>query len=100
MPDPSTHWQLEGTTFADRLLLWRRLESPPAEVLAVVEEWIPTRKLDPFRGARLEREEDDFWFAQIPGTLRDGSVVVCSYWIRRRAGLVCCDLFGTLSWPV
>lgn len=99
MPDPYTPWRLEGSSFADRLLPWRRTESPSVETLALVEEWIPTRKFNPFRGARLEREEDDLWFAQIPGTLRDGRVVVCSYWIKRADKLVRCDLFGSLSWP-
>jgi hypothetical protein len=93
-------WRLDDSSFQERLKLWRNLEDPDAEVLAMVEEWIPTRKLNPFQGARIEREEDDLWFAHIPGSMRGGSVVVCSFRVSRDEKLVRCDLFGTLSWPI
>ncbi len=98
MTIPARLWDLER--FPDRLALWRDTEQPPPDVSALVEEWIPSRRLDPFRGARLERESDDFWFATVPGSARDGHVVVCSYWVIRSRQLVRCDLFGTLAWPV
>lgn len=98
MTDPARLWDLDR--FPERFTMWRDLERPEPAVAAVVEEWIPTRKLDPRRGARLEREEDNFYFAQIPGTACGGAIVVCSYWIVEADHLVRCDLFGTLSLPV
>jgi hypothetical protein len=97
MSNPARLWDLDR--FPDRLALWRDLENPPDNVLAVVEEWIPTRKLDPLRGARRQREEDNFWLAMIPGSVHDGNVVVCSFWVIRAEHLVRCDLFGTLALP-
>ncbi|MFI5895613.1 hypothetical protein ACIA5D_36515 [Actinoplanes sp. NPDC051513] len=90
-------WNLDR--FPQRLALWRDREQPPAEVLAVVEEWIPTRRFDPRRGAQLERAEDDFWWARVPGSHYDGQIVICSYWIVAADRVVRCDLFSTLSWP-
>ena len=95
---PGQLWDLD--LFPERLQVWRELEHPSPGVLAVVEEWIPTRKIDPLQGARLERQADNFWVARIPHTLHDGHIVICSYWIDRAAGLVKCDLFGTLALPV
>lgn len=95
----TTEYRDPDDSFRRRFELWRAQEDPPPEVLAVVEEWIPTRKIDPFRGARCQREEDDFWVARIPDSLHLGHLVICSYWVVRADRLVRCDLFGTLSWP-
>lgn len=62
--------------------------------------WIMNRHVDPYQGVRRDSEWENLWFGPIPGTIHDGQVVCCSYWIEEQTHTVRCNLFSTLSTPV
>ncbi len=95
MPDL---WDLDY--FETRLDDWIGREHPPEWLQLTLLEWIPTRKLDPKRGAHLEPGFDDLWAIQVPGTSDGYRAVLCSYWIREHKRRVECDNYGWLSLPI
>ncbi|NUW31468.1 hypothetical protein HTZ77_08525 [Nonomuraea sp. SMC257] len=100
MPDRAD-WEL--AEFVERLDLWEKTEPASAalaDVCLAVTRWIMNRCEDPYRGAERQDDFDNLWFAAIPGTLHDGQVVCCSYWIEETTRTVRCDLISTLTWPV
>jgi hypothetical protein len=97
-PDRLPLWRLDG--FEERFDQWVAREQPSAELQAVVAEWIPTRKLDPYRGARPEPQVDGLWWMRVPGTSDGFRVVICSYFPLAADRVVRCALFGTVGLPV
>ncbi len=84
-------------TYFDR---WVQQDQPPDWLQATVLAWIPTRRLDPTRGARAEPGFADLWRIQIPGSSDGHRAVLCSYWIFKADRLVRCDNYGWLSLPI
>jgi hypothetical protein len=41
----------------------------------------------------------NLWFGRIPGTFRNGTDVMCSYWIDEEMRRIRCDSIATLSRP-
>jgi hypothetical protein len=100
VPD-NADWEL--AKFVERLDLWEKTEPASAalgDVRLAVTRWIMNRCSDPYEGARREPGFDNLWFTSIPGTLHDGQVVCCSYWIEETTRTIRCDLISTLNWPV
>lgn len=94
-------WLLDQFDVA--LAIWERNEPASAaysHVRRAVKGWIDSRVDGPYKGARRERESDNLWFAEIPGTRHDGQTVVCSFWIREKIHTVVCNQINTLNWPV
>lgn len=99
MADASPSWRLEG--FLERFDLWAEQEQPSEDLRYIVTEWILTRAIDPYQGARREQGFDNLWFGRIPNSHDgDGHVVVCSYLVYESTRTVSCDLFASLSPPV
>jgi hypothetical protein len=62
--------------------------------------WLFTRLEDPYVGVRREPTFDNLWFGAVPGSIRAGTVVACSYWIFESSRTVRCDSIATLSLPL
>lgn len=89
----------ESIGFHGRLLSWIDLESPDSDLIAAVVNWIDRQtRDDPFRGVRRQAEiAGNLWWGRIPGTVRDGTAVFCSYWIFEDLRQIRCDSISTLS---
>jgi hypothetical protein len=83
--------------FGDYLERWIDQEHPDTALRQVVIDWTLARYDEPYKGG-LERQPDqpNFYWGQIPGTIRHGSVVTCGYWIcaRTQGKVVTTDLDG------
>src|SRR3954465_11674284 len=91
MLDPLPLWRLGG--FEDLLSQWVERDRPDPEVVAAVAEWIPTRRIDPFGGTGLRREQlvgGELYWMKIPGTSNGRRVAFCSFLIRPEQRLVLC----------
>jgi hypothetical protein len=98
MPDSPT-WRLHD--FEECVDARIELDDPTIELRTEVLAWLQSRMDDPYRGARRERGEDNFWYAVIPKTSHgDNKVVACSYWIRESDRVVQCGMISALSQPI
>ena len=91
-------WTLEN--FEECLDRWIDLEKPIDELKLIVTAWVLTRFDDPYVGVRREAGFDNLWYATVPRTAHEGSIVVCSYWIFDRERRVRSDSIATLSLPL
>lgn len=101
MPDdPGRPWTL--IKFTERFLDWVDRETVDEATQRVVNAWIDSRAVNPYKGVALQDGFPDLWFGHIPGTLHQGgySVAVCSYFIDPGERVVRCNMFSSLSWPV
>ena len=100
MPAPlPPFWTLEG--FGERFERWAEQEQPSDRLKGVVLEWIFSRYDTPYGGG-LTRQADqpNFYWGQIPGTIENGSVVTCGYWIYEQTRTVVCYGLASLSLPL
>jgi hypothetical protein len=102
VPD-SAEWLLEE--FLPRLYVWAEDEGVDDAMINQVRAWVLTRYDDPYQGAVRARTPDgayfdNLWFVQVPGTLRDGRMVTCTFRILENDRIVSCDGFATLSLPI
>jgi hypothetical protein len=91
-------WTLED--FEPRLDQWIEMEKPSDNLRILVTAWVLSRFDDPYAGVRREPDFDNLWFGPVPGSLQEGRVVVCSYWIFEASRTVRCDSIATLNLPV
>lgn len=91
-------WELEG--FLDGLDAWIAQETTDGTLRIVVTEWVLGRVNDPYQGVQREPGFPNLWFGVVPGSWRDGEVVVCSYFIFEEQHIVRCDSFATLALPI
>jgi hypothetical protein len=92
-------WRLDG--FGRHFDIWAEEQSPDQVLRRIVLEWIFTRYDDPYAGFKRKREVGpNFWWGPVPGTIHNGAVVVCGYWIFEEDRRVRCDNFATLSLPL
>lgn len=92
-------WRLDN--FGLRFDAWAADQDPGDELRRVVLEWVFTRYDDPYAGLRrMVDVGPNFWWGPVPGTIRNGAVVVCGYWIFEEDRSVRCDSFATLSLPL
>jgi hypothetical protein len=96
-PGP-TSWQLAG--FEDALDRWIDIDQPSIDLRVIVGDWIFTRYDDPFSGVSRELGFDNLWVGVVPGTQRDGTVVVCSYFVYSAARVIAASGLSTLNLPV
>jgi hypothetical protein len=92
------HWTLEG--FEDEFDVWAEREAPDDDLRFRVLSWFFTRTEDPYVGVRREPTFDNLWFGLVPGSLRSGTVVGCSYWIVESTRAIRCDAIATLALPM
>ncbi|MCW2525484.1 MAG: hypothetical protein JWM76_344 [Pseudonocardiales bacterium] len=80
---------------------WIASDQPGVDVISIVVAWIEQQLEQPYRGGvrRQANIAPNLWFGKIPGTLRDGSDVTCSYWIYEETRTIRCDSIGTLARP-
>ena len=64
-----------------------------------VGAWILSRFDDPYQGMRREPGFDNLWYGPVPGTLRGGEQVTCSYMIVESGRVVYGKSIATLSLP-
>jgi hypothetical protein len=96
--DTSGTWKLER--FEPLLECWRAAEHPPDDVFAQVDRWWPSRESWPRRQAHRVPDEDDLWFAWVPGCylpdLENGlQGVQCLFWVYELGHRVVCERFRT-----
>lgn len=91
-------WSLQG--FEDHLDIWIQAEEPDQDLRNLVTAWVLSRFEDPYQGVRREPGFDNLWWGQVPLSLHDGTVVVCSYMIEEATRTVTCKSIAALSWPV
>jgi hypothetical protein len=91
-------WRLED--FEARLDQWIASEKPADDVRLLVTAWVLSRFDDPYAGVRREPEFENLWFGPVPGSVREGTVVACSYWIFETRRAVRCNSIATLNLPV
>ena len=92
-------WKLER--FSDNLERWIDQEEPPAAVREAVIKWTFARYDDPYKGGlKRDRDQPNFYWGQIPGTLHNDHVVTCGYWIYESTRTVVCYGYATLALPL
>ncbi|MEV1013875.1 hypothetical protein AB0I89_24280 [Micromonospora sp. NPDC049801] len=96
MSDP-TLWVLRG--FDRHLDLWISEFDPDQDLINLVTAWVLSRFEDPFQGVRREQGFDNLWWGHVPLSLRDDTVVVCSYFVHERERTVACNSIVPLSLP-
>jgi len=89
---------LEG--FEEAFEIWVAQESPNDALRLLVLDWLFTRLEDPFVGVRRQPSFENLWFGPVPGSLRSGTVVACSYWIFESTRALRCNSIATLSLPL
>ena len=101
MPESSPEWLLQD--FVYFLYEWVEAEGVTDDSLVnVVREWIHTRREDPYRGVSraptLDPDDpfENFWWARVPRTYREGRVVFCAFHIFESTRTVRCSGFTTL----
>jgi len=89
----------ESIGFHERLLAWIEYEAPDSDLIAVVATWIDRQtRQDPYRGVQRQTDiASNLWWGRIPGSVRKGTAVFCSYWIDEDLRQVRCDSISTLS---
>lgn len=88
--------------FKEWLEIWEKNEPLSAisgDRRVAVLNWMLSRGTDPYAGARRESVAPNCWSAKIPGTVHNGQVVVCTYFIYEATGTVRCDMLVTLGLP-
>lgn len=85
--------------FVPRLDSWAAQEHPDETLRFQALLWTFTRYDDPYQGASRAEGFDNLWFAKVPGTLRDGRMLTCSYYIYEREHRVQYDSWAVLSVP-
>ncbi|MET7948423.1 hypothetical protein [Micromonospora sp. NPDC005324] len=90
-------WVLRG--FDRHLDLWIAQFQPDQDLINQVTAWVLSRFEDPFQGVRREQGFDNLWWGHVPLSLRDETVVVCSYFVRERERTVTCNSIAPLSLP-
>jgi hypothetical protein len=97
--DQPRPWTLQA--FTERFAAWVDLETIDGRLQRIVADWIDTRAVDPYHGARYE-QRSGMWWVKIPHTLHKGDdyVVICSYRINEVEHSVRCDNFGSAPWTV
>jgi hypothetical protein len=98
VPDLVPSWNLKD--FLEQLDAWIDAEKPTQDLILHVTAWIMSRADDPYQGVRREPTFPNLWYVTVPGSLSDGSVVLCSYFIFELTHEVHCKGFGTIGWPV
>ncbi|WP_223884570.1 hypothetical protein [Micromonospora craniellae] len=96
MSDPAL-WVLRG--FDMHLDLWIATFKPDQDLINLVTAWVLSRFEDPFQGVRREDGFDNLWWGHVPLSLRDGTMVVCSYFVHERDRVVACNSIVPLSLP-
>ncbi|MFI1194160.1 hypothetical protein ACH4T9_12995 [Micromonospora sp. NPDC020750] len=96
MSDPHL-WQLRG--FEQHLDIWIATEQPDQDLINLVTAWVLSRFEDPYQGVRRELGFDNLWWGHIPLSLRDGTVVVCSYFVHEQDRALKCNSIAPLSLP-
>ncbi|HEV2888170.1 MAG TPA: hypothetical protein VGX49_14755 [Jatrophihabitans sp.] len=92
-------WRLDD--FGLRFDTWADEQKPDANLRKPVLDWTFTRFDDPYAGfRRMVEVGPNYWWGQVPGTIHNGSVVVCGYWVFEESRRVRCDSFATLSLPL
>jgi hypothetical protein len=93
-------WNLVG--FIEHLDRWIEIESPTQDLRVIVTDWVFSRAVDPYVGARRERGFANLWYVRVPGsyTAADGTAVVCTFLIEETSRRVRCMSIATLSYPV
>ena len=92
-------WRLDD--FGIRFDLWADEQGPSEALRRIVLDWTFSRYDDPYAGfSRKVEVGPNFWWGPVPGTIHNGSVVVCGYWIFEEDRRVRCDNFATLSLPL
>ena len=94
----SKTWVLED--FEARLDQWIEVESPADNLRILVTAWVLSRFDDPYAGVHREPDFGNLWFGPVPGSVHEGRVVVCSYWIYEAERTVRCDSIATLNLPI
>jgi hypothetical protein len=92
------NWILEG--FEEAFDIWGEQESADHDLRVQVLSWLLTRMDDPYVDVRREPAFDNLWFGPVPGSIRSGHVVACSYWIFESSRIVRCNSIATLSLPL
>jgi hypothetical protein len=90
-------WVLRG--FDRHLDIWIKAFNPDQDLINQVTAWVLSRFEDPYQGVRREDGFDNLWWGHVPLSLRDGTVVVCSYFIHEHAHAVTCNSIAPLSLP-
>jgi hypothetical protein len=97
--DEPSEWRL--TRFEEHLDRWADIDQPDEDDRLVVANWVMTRHDNPYQGARREPVHPNLWFARIPGTVdKDGTIVVCAYYIFEQAKIIRCDSIMRLGLPL
>ncbi|MEV5819381.1 hypothetical protein AB0L22_09410 [Micromonospora haikouensis] len=91
-------WTLSG--FERHLDLWISIEHPDQDLIHLVGTWMLSRFEDPYQGVRREPGFPNLWWGQVPLSLRDETVVVCSYFVHEHQRTVACNSIATLSLPI
>jgi hypothetical protein len=91
-------WILED--FEARLDQWIELDDPDDDLRLLVTAWLLSRLEDPYAGVRREPDFDNLWFGPGPGSVQEGRVVVCSYWISEAQRTVRCNSIASLNLPI
>ena len=94
---PDSRWTL--IDFEYHLDIWIRNFDPTQELINEVGAWILSRFDDPYQGMRREPGFENLWYGPVPGTMRGGEQVTCSYMIVESAHTVHCRSIATLSVP-
>jgi hypothetical protein len=91
----------ESVNFQDRMTAWIDRERPDLDLIGTVVDWVKDLIENPYL-ANATRQTDiasNLWWARIPGTFRNGSDVMCAYWIDEEMRRIRCDSFATLNRP-
>lgn len=80
--------------------MWTESESPDQDLTILVATWMLSRFDDPYQGVRREPGFDTLWWGQVPLSLRDGAVVVCSYLVEESTRTVTCKSIASLNLPL
>jgi hypothetical protein len=106
LPRPGPHGGWNLTNLDVHLELWQQICDPPQDVRLIVAEWLMSRLEDPYEGMRHEDVNTDgqghpnLWSGVVPGTHRDGTVVLVSVLVFEQIGTVRFESIMTLGWPI
>jgi hypothetical protein len=91
-------WEAVG--FQDRLAQWIVDERPAVDIMGTVVAWVERQLENPYAGMHRETSiAANLWWGRIPGTLRDDTDVLFSYWIDEEMRTIRCDSIATLGRP-
>lgn len=91
-------WTIQG--WASATTQWRELDDPDDLLRQRLIQWLRVCGENPYRRARRDNHIPNHWYAIVPGSERDGRVVVCTYWIEERTKTVRADVIAQLRLPV